>query len=169
MKKKMKRYNGEEESLVFETKQGRNASIDKLEGIREKAMRAVAEGGQKDAAPIVKKTVKSTVTKLPMPDYSNEDLDRMGMNNDLKPVKSSVYSPKSQPESDREEYSPFMREFRKDEATAKASTKAVPELVRKAYVDAARMVKPKGMKSGGKVSSASKRADGCCIRGKTRA
>jgi hypothetical protein len=25
------------------------------------------------------------------------------------------------------------------------------------------------MKSGGKVSSASKRADGCCIRGKTRA
>ena len=27
----------------------------------------------------------------------------------------------------------------------------------------------KGMKAGGKVSSASKRADGCCIRGKTRA
>jgi len=29
--------------------------------------------------------------------------------------------------------------------------------------------KPFEMKSGGKVSSASKRADGCCIRGKTRA
>ena len=29
--------------------------------------------------------------------------------------------------------------------------------------------KPLGMKSGGKVSSASKRADGCAIRGKTRA
>jgi hypothetical protein len=26
-----------------------------------------------------------------------------------------------------------------------------------------------GLKAGGKVSSASKRADGCCIRGKTRA
>jgi hypothetical protein len=26
-----------------------------------------------------------------------------------------------------------------------------------------------GMKKGGKVSSASKRADGCCIRGKTKA
>jgi hypothetical protein len=26
-----------------------------------------------------------------------------------------------------------------------------------------------GMKSGGKVSSASSRADGCCVRGKTRA
>jgi hypothetical protein len=28
--------------------------------------------------------------------------------------------------------------------------------------------KPKGYKSGGSVSSASKRADGCCIKGKTR-
>jgi hypothetical protein len=28
---------------------------------------------------------------------------------------------------------------------------------------------PRAMKSGGKVSSASKRADGCCIRGKTKA
>jgi hypothetical protein len=33
----------------------------------------------------------------------------------------------------------------------------------------AKMLGGKGMKSGGKVSSASKRADGCCIRGKTRA
>jgi hypothetical protein len=32
-----------------------------------------------------------------------------------------------------------------------------------------RMDKAKGMKAGGKVSSASKRADGCAIRGKTRA
>jgi len=29
--------------------------------------------------------------------------------------------------------------------------------------------KPAGMKKGGKVKSASQRADGCCIRGKTRA
>ena len=28
--------------------------------------------------------------------------------------------------------------------------------------------KPKGYKSGGSVSSASKRADGCCVKGKTR-
>jgi hypothetical protein len=144
MKKKMKRYNGEEESLVFETKQGRNASIDKLEGIREKAMRAVAEGGQKDVAPVAKKTVRTT--KLAMPDYSNEDLDRMGMNKDLK-----------QPEFDREEYSPWMREFRKNEAASKKSAFAnKPSAFKK-------------MASGGKVSSASKRADGCAIRGKTRA
>ena len=67
-------------------------------------------------------------------------------------------------------------------------TKASP-LVQKAEVEKMREIlsKPKGgggggggipksskhepfkMKSGGKVSSASKRADGCCIRGKTRA
>jgi hypothetical protein len=33
----------------------------------------------------------------------------------------------------------------------------------------AKVNKALGMKKGGKVSSASKRADGCCIRGKTRA
>jgi hypothetical protein len=36
-------------------------------------------------------------------------------------------------------------------------------------IDAANKGKAPGMKKGGKVSSASKRADGCCIRGKTRA
>ena len=35
--------------------------------------------------------------------------------------------------------------------------------------DAKEMAKQKAFKSGGKVSSASKRADGCAIRGKTRA
>jgi len=33
----------------------------------------------------------------------------------------------------------------------------------------ATMLESLGLKKGGKVSSASKRADGCCIRGKTRA
>jgi len=143
MKKKMKRYeNGGE--IEFETKMGSNKSIS--DDIRDKAMRAVAEGGQKDVAPVAKKTVRTTTTKLAMPDYSNEDLDRMGMNKDLK-----------QPEFDREEYSPWMREFRKNEAASKKSAFAnKPSAFKK-------------MASGGKVSSASKRADGCCIRGKTRA
>jgi len=146
MKKKTSCYEDGGE-IEFETKIGANKSIS--DDVRERAMKAMASGMQKDEAPMVKKTVKSTVTKLPMPDYSNEDLDRMGMNNDIKPVKSNVYSPKSQPESDREENSAWMRAYRKSEA-AKAN-------------------KPKGMKSGGKVSSASRRADGCAIRGKTRA
>jgi hypothetical protein len=38
-----------------------------------------------------------------------------------------------------------------------------------AQIDAANKGKAPGMKKGGKVSSASKRADGCAIRGKTRA
>jgi hypothetical protein len=44
-------------------------------------------------------------------------------------------------------------------------------LLRKGYSDddAKDMAKQKAFKSGGKVSSASKRADGCAIRGKTRA
>jgi hypothetical protein len=43
-------------------------------------------------------------------------------------------------------------------------------LLRKGYSDddAKDMAKQKAFKSGGKVSSASKRADGCAIRGKTR-
>jgi hypothetical protein len=43
--------------------------------------------------------------------------------------------------------------------------------LRKGYMeeDAKDMAKQKAFKSGGKVSSASKRADGCAIRGKTRA
>jgi hypothetical protein len=202
MKKKMKRYEDGGE-IEFETKMGSNKSIS--DDIRERAMRAASEGGQKDVAPMVKKTVKSTVTKLPMPDYSNEDLDRMGMNNDIKPVKSRV-----QPETDREEYSPFMRQFRKDEAKEKANKNYMPENLRSPDYKAPsvvknvskevtkptprspsqmikeeseyamkprlqskgeRLMKSMGLnfKSGGKVSSASKRADGCAIRGKTRA
>jgi hypothetical protein len=38
-----------------------------------------------------------------------------------------------------------------------------------AQIDAANKGKAPGMKAGGKVTSASKRADGCAIRGKTRA
>jgi hypothetical protein len=200
MKKKMKRYEDGGE-IEFETKMGSNRSIS--DDIRDKAMRAVAEGGQKDVAPVAKKTVRAA--KLPMPDYSNEDLDRMGLNNDIKTVKSRV-----QPETDREEYSPFMRQFRKDEAKEKANKNYMPENLRGPDYKAPsvvknvskevtkptprsasqmikeeseyamkpslqskgeRLMKSMGLnfKSGGKVSSASKRADGCAIRGKTRA
>ena len=144
--KKVKRFNAGGDT-EFETLQGENKALDKIAGIREKAMAAVAAGGQKDETPKAKPAVKKKAPKLYKPDYSNEDLDRMGMNEDLKPVKA-----KTQPETDREEYSPFMRQFRKDEATAAASTKEVPELVRKAYQDAARIVRPTGMKKGGKVA-----------------
>jgi hypothetical protein len=44
-----------------------------------------------------------------------------------------------------------------------------PEQNRIAQENMDKVKASKGMKKGGSVSSASKRADGCCIRGKTRA
>jgi hypothetical protein len=73
-------------------------------------------------------------------------------------------APKSQPESDREEYSPWMRELRKKEAEEEerkreseslfnkkpvdTTSKADPEKVRKAYIESAKYAK--GLKRGGK-------------------
>jgi hypothetical protein len=91
--KKMKRFN-EGDVVEFETKQGPNEAISKIEGIHERAMKAVAEGGQKDKAPAPKKAAPKVEPKA---------------------------APKSQPESDREENSDWMRQFRKDEAASKKS------------------------------------------------
>jgi hypothetical protein len=119
-------------------------SID--DDVRERARKWMESGSpEQTEAPVkpVKSVKRAKAAKLSLPDYSNEDLDRMGMNNDLKP---------KQPESDREEYSPWMREYRREEAKAKASTKADPEMVRKAYVESAKYTKsPRSMKSGKKV------------------
>jgi hypothetical protein len=161
--KKAKRY---EEGGEIETKQGGNSRIS--DEIRERALKAVSEGGQKSET-------------APMP----------------KAKRSAV---RSQPESDREEYSPWMRDLRKQEATEEenkresqalfnkkpvdTTSKEDPAKVAKAYQDAAKMQSSRnaekrmsqvkesfGMKKGGsvKAKSASSRADGCCIRGKTRA
>lgn len=51
---------------------------------------------------------------------------------------------------------------------AYAASDAGEEAEREAQREATRGVRPKGMKSGGKVSSASKRADGIAQRGKTK-
>jgi len=52
-----------------------------------------------------------------------------------------------------------------NEKIIKARDEADDEVQR----ETTRGIRPKGMKKGGNVSSASKRADGCAIRGKTRA
>jgi len=131
MNKKAKRYEDGGE-IEFETKTGENEMISKIPGIREKAMKSVAEGGQKAAPKAAPKVVSKTYSK-------------------------------PQPESDREENSDWMRQFRKDEAAAKKSSFAGKT---SAFAD-----KPsafKKMASGGKVSSASSRADGCATKGKTK-
>ena len=77
------------------------SSID--EGVRARALASVANldksddspagksgyGEENDIPELAKKVVKKASAKLPMPDYSNEDLDRMGMNNDIKPIKKA--------------------------------------------------------------------------------
>jgi hypothetical protein len=115
--------------------------------------------------------------KLPMPDYSNEDLDRMGMNNDLKPVKKA--SMNDMPEKLR---GPNYKAPSVVKMVSKEVTKPTPrspgrmikeesEYAMKPSLQSKgeRLMKMFNMKKGGTVKSASARADGCAIRGKTRA
>jgi hypothetical protein len=139
--KKMRKYE-EGGEIQFESKRGKNSNID--EDTRTRAM---------DYAQFMQD---------PVPEIETKEAPKA--KSKAKPKKETVYSPKSQPESDREENSEFMRQFRKDEAAAKKSPFAG-----KISSFASKISPFKKMASGGKVSSASKRADGCAIRGKTRA
>jgi hypothetical protein len=140
MKKKMKRYEDGGE-IEFESKVGPNSSIDEMTRIR---AQDYAEEMQRPAPEIETKEAPKAKPKA-------------------KPKKEAVYRPKSLPESDREENSAFMRQFRKDEAAAKKSSFAG-----KTSPFAGKTSAFKKMASGGSVSSASKRADGCAVKGKTR-
>ena len=140
MKKKMKRYEDGGE-IEFESKVGTNSSIDEMTRIR---AQDYAEEMQRPAPEIETKEAPKAKPKV-------------------KPKKEAVYRPKSLPESDREENSAFMRQFRKDEAAAKKSSFAG-----KTSPFAGKTSAFKKMASGGSVSSASKRADGCAVKGKTR-
>ena len=159
----------DEEKPRFETKEGKNPNIS--DETREKAKKFVESGGKEESKPAPKATLapkampkpaakaepkvtpKPTTkakaepkveskakTSLPMPEYSNEDLDRMGIfvdhaNEDLRPA-APVVPVKKKPFIDIPEKSNIgLRQF-------------------------------KNMAKGG---SASSRADGCAIRGKTRA
>jgi len=140
MKKKMKRYEDGGE-IEFESKAGPHSSIDEMTRIR---AQDYAEEMQRPAPEIETKEAPKAKPKA-------------------KPKKEAVYRPKSLPESDREENSAFMRQFRKDEAAAKKSSFAG-----KTSPFAGKTSAFKKMASGGSVSSASKRADGCAVKGKTR-
>jgi hypothetical protein len=151
MKKKMKRYEDGGE-VEFESKVGPNSSIDEMTRIR---AQDYAEEMQRPAPEIeTKEAPKAKAKAAPK-------------------KKDAVYSPKSLPESDREENSAFMRKFRKDEAKAKdepsflKGTKGFKNLG-EAFKAMRRSAGITSYKSGGSVSSASKRADGCAVKGKTR-
>jgi hypothetical protein len=153
MKKKMKRYEDGGE-VEFESKVGPKSSIDEMTRIR---AQDYAEEMQRPAPEIETKEAPKAKAKA------------------VAKKKDVVYSPKSLPESDREENSAFMRQFRKDEAAAKA--KAEPSFLKgtkgfknigEAFKAMRRSAGITSYKSGGSVSSASKRADGCAVKGKTR-
>ena len=153
MKKKMKRYQDGGDVVELQSKTGPNKNIG--DDVRERAMAAMAArelGAEESEKPAPKATPKAAPKK-----------------------KEAVYSPKSLPESDREENSSFMKQYRKDEAKAKAKdepsflkgTKGFKNLG-EAFKAMRRSAGITSYKSGGSVSSASKRADGCAIKGKTR-
>jgi hypothetical protein len=181
MGKKSKCYEGGGE-IQFETKMGENEAINKLDGIRARAMKSVEglegikgsdiedetgavkgsikrneygdlyDSAMKASAP--KKTAPKSVMKTSMNDMPDKlrapDYKAPSM---VKTVTKEVtkMSPRSPGRMLREE----------SEYTMKPSLQSKGE----------RLMKSMGLnfKSGGKVSSASKRADGCAIRGKTRA
>jgi hypothetical protein len=141
MKKKMKRFES-------------GGSID--EGVRARAMKFV-EGAVEDETGASKGSIKRN-------EYGDlYDSEMKAAPKATPKGASKPYSPKSQPDSDREENSAFMRQFRKDEAAAKKSSFAA-----KPSAFAGKTSAFKKMASGGKVSSASSRADGCATKGKTK-
>ena len=139
--KKMRKFE-EGGDIQFETMRGQNPNITD-ENTRTRAM---------DYAQFMQE---------PVPEIETKEAPKAKPK--AKPKKEAVYSPKSLPESDREENSAFMRQFRKDEAAAKKSS-----FGGKTSSFAGKTSPFKKMAAGGKVSSASKRADGCAVRGKTK-
>jgi len=124
----------------FESKTGKNEDISADTRARAMKFAEKSDEVKKEVKPRSTTTARKVVAKakesLPMPDYSNADLDRMNMNDDLKPAPMAA---KKKPFIDIPARSNIgMRQF-------------------------------KTMASGGSVKSASARADGCAVRGKTRA
>ena len=193
MKKKMKRFE-------------KGGSID--EGVRARAMAAMAsqlrdETGEVSsirrnqetgelydtAMPKPRAAVKKAAKKLPMPDYSNEDLDRMGLNESMNEMpeklrapgytSSSVIKKPARPSRENTDVSDMTysadspeRTYKAPRVKPQAAPKAEPKPKKirgtnRENTNVSDMTYP--MKKGGMVSSASKRADGCAIRGKTRA
>jgi len=134
MNKKMKRYEDGGE-VEFETKTGENEMISKIPGIRERAMAAVAAGGQKDEEPAPKAKPKAKA-EAPKREKANP----------------TYTAPPKMAAADR------VKKEREKSASKKSSSRSesygISDMV--------------GAKKGGLMSSASKRADGCAVKGKTK-
>ena len=173
--KKMKKYNGEEGSEVeFETAQGPNKNIG--DDVRARAMAAM-EKGSSDTPAVPKKTAAKLTPKAEAPtpkaEPKAEPKEKANPVQQLKDVVKGkdVTAPKLyDPLAKYEQTGP-----KRSEAAApkpKAESKPIPVARTNSEKTGfqEKMERALSKKAGGAVrSSASKRADGCAIRGKTRA
>ena len=160
--KKMKRYEDGGE-VEFESAQGPNKNIG--DDVRARAMAAMEKGSSEEPA-VPKKTAAKLTPKAEAKPTPKEE-PKAEKANPVQQAKDVIKAPKLyDPLAKYEQTGP-----RRSEATPKPAPKPIP--VAKANSEKTgfqeKMSKALGYKMGGKVSSASKRADGCAIRGKTRA
>ena len=158
--KVMKKYNGEDGSEVeFETAQGQKKSIG--DETRAKAMAAMEKGSSDEPAVPKKTAVKLTPKAEAKPTPKEEPKTKTSSVQQAKDVISGKDVSTSTPKS-----------FTASGGNTKASSKK-EDLSGFSFGNVAKKLREKAgitsYKSGGSVSSASKRADGCAIRGKTRA
>jgi hypothetical protein len=193
MKKKMRRFN-EGGELDFETKQGENEAISKDPSIRERARKFVEDKEEsikpkatsKASTPTVKasKAETKSESKAETAEENKERMEGLTKKQALEKVEPENYVPG--PGMLKGMFKNAVRAGEKEVART-VTTKAGKDIpVKQSKPDfsgeakegmGVKSVKNKSgkeipvtrMKSGGSVSSASKRADGCAIRGKTRA
>ena len=151
MKKKMKRYQDGGDVIELQSKMGENENISNE--TRAKAMAAVAAGGQKDEAPAVPKKTAEKLTPKAAPKTEPKAA--------APKTEPKAAAPKAESKTEKQKTSGEEPSFLKGTKGFKNLGEAFKAMRRSAGITS--------YKSGGKVSSASKRADGCAIRGKTRA
>lgn len=162
--KKMKKYEDGGE-VEFETKQGKNEGSSIDEGVRARAMAAM-EKGSSDTSAVPKKTAAKLTPKAEAPTPKAEPkAEPKAKADSLQQLKDVVKG--------KDVTAPSTKSFTEAGGNTKATNKK-EDLSGFSFSNVAKKLREKAgitsYKSGGSVrSSASKRADGCAIRGKTRA
>jgi hypothetical protein len=157
MKKKMKRYEEGGDVIELESKTGRNENIG--DDVRARAMAAMEKGSSDEPAVPKKTAEKLTPKAAPKAEPKAEPKEEPKAEPKKKASTTipSTFGKVSLPKS----FSASGGNTEPKKSTAKFSSPSI------SLPDP--LAKYKKMASGGKVSSASKRADGCAIRGKTKA
>jgi hypothetical protein len=145
-----------EKEPEFETKTGENEAISKDPGIRERAMKFLEKSDEKSDE--VKKEVKPKAVTTARKVVAKTDT-KASMNDMPESLRAPDYKAPSVVKSVSKDVTKPTKRFDPAAAVGVRRLNPAPEF----------MTRPIGLKSGGGVKSASSRADGCAIRGKTRA